>query len=460
MTRKSIHATWIVILILVLATLACGRGTKEVPPEAAQKTTRTQAPGTPAIATPTRPTSEPAATNTAPPTPAPEPEPVTVVASGYGQTDQWLGVAFVVSNPNADLAIERSKYQIAVYDQSKAVVKTDSGYIEVVMPSQTLGVATRFSLGEGVQAARVEVQLSQGKPAAAEAIPDFGVSHVTYRVGDLSSKAHGVISNPLDTDLRNLRVCAIAYDQAGEIVGGGWSFLGFVLAQGKAGVEVPLTSTDTVARVDLYPGFLNLAAATRETEMPADAARPELVKSGVGQDEADVGYGLLVKNPNEGYAIENTSLHFTVYDAEGHVIIVHEGSIPLLLPGETQGIGGVFYGQAFQMADRLDVQLLPGTYTPSEAIPSLTAENVSYQADDYAAKTTGMIVNPHDKEVSHVGVCAVAYDSAGEIVGGGVTRMDFVPAGGKAAVEVTTVSAGTPALVELYASATQLSALR
>jgi len=460
MSKKSVRATSIVTLVLVLAALACGKGTTETPAKAPPAPTHTQAPGTAAKATPTRPPAKPAATNTIPPTPTLEPEPVTVIASGHGQIDQWLGVAFIVTNPNADLAIERTQYQIAVYDQSKAVVKTDSGYIEVLMPSQTLGVAARFTLSEDVQAAHVEVQLSQGKPTAAEAMPDFGVSNVTFRLGDLGSEARGIISNPLDIDLRNLRICAIAYDQAGEIVGGGWAFLSFVLAQGEAGVEVPLTSASEVTRVDLYPGFLSLSTVTRETEMPADAARPVLVKSGIGQNDDEVGYGLLVKNPNEGYAIENTSLHFTIYDADGHVMIVHEGSIPVLLPGETQGIAGVFYGQAFQIADRLDVQLLPGTYTPSAAIPSLSAENVSYQADSYTAKTTGMIVNPYDKEVSHVGVCAIAYDSAGEIVGGGVTRMDFVPAGGKAAVEVTTVSAGTPASVELYASVTQLSAIK
>jgi hypothetical protein len=383
-----------------------------------------------------------------------------VVASGHGQIDNWLGVAFLVANPNADLAIERIPYQVAVYDSSGAVVGTESGTVEVVMPSQTLGVATRLSLREGVQASRIEVQLSQGKAATAEPIPDFGVSDVSYRLEGMGSKATGVLSSPLNTDLDSLQVAAIAYNQAGEIVGGGKTFAGFILAHGRAGVEVPVVSTSDVARVELYPSIKALVALTRKDPVPAGAARPELIKSGFGQDDDEVGYGLLVKNPNEGYAIENTSFHITIYNSDGNVMFVHSSFISVLLPGETQGAGGVLYLQEVGRADRMDAQLLPGTYTPSEATPSLSAENISYQADEYSAKATGLIVNPYDKEVSHIGVCAIAYDGAGQIVGGGVTRMDFVPAGGKAAVEVTTVSAGEPASVELYASATALSALK
>jgi hypothetical protein len=384
---------------------------------------------------------------------------MTVVASGHGQIDHWLGVGFLVANPNADLAIERAQYQVAVYDSSGAVVGTESGTIELVMPSQTLGVATRVSLREGIEADRTEVQLSQGKAAMAEPIPDFGISNVSYRREGMGSQASGILSSPLDIDLDSLQVAAIAYNQAGEIVGGGKTFGDFIRARGQTSVEVPLVCTSDVAKVELYPSIKALVALTRQDLMPADAAPPVLVQSGFGQDDDKIGYGLLVNNPNEGYAIENTRFHITVLDTEGSVMIVHPGFIPVLLPGETQGVGGVFYMQEVRTADQLDVQLLPGRYTPSEAIASLTAENISYQADQFAARTTGMIVNPHDKEVSQIGVSAIAYDDAGEIVGGGVARIDFVPANGKAAVEVTTVSSAEPASVELYASATTLSAL-
>jgi len=54
-------------------------------------------------------------------------------------------------------------------------------------------------------------------------------------------------------------------------------------------------------------------------------------------------------------------------------------------------------------------------------------------------------------------VSAIAYDEAGEIIGGGFTYLDFVPANGKAAVEVSITSTGIPATTELYAIVSGLS---
>ena len=48
-------------------------------------------------------------------------------------------------------------------------------------------------------------------------------------------------------------------------------------------------------------------------------------------------------------------------------------------------------------------------------------------------------------------------NEAGEIIGAGFTYLDFVPANGKAAVEVGITSAGKPATVELHAAVSALS---
>ena len=93
-------------------------------------------------------------------------------------------------------------------------------------------------------------------------------------------------------------------------------------------------------------------------------------------------------------------------------------------------------------------------------MPAFTGENVSFQADRFSSTVTGQIVSPYTKDVTNVKAMAVAYNEAGEIVGGGFSYVDFVPAGGKAAVEVQVVVTGTPAKVELYATVSSLSDLK
>jgi hypothetical protein len=70
---------------------------------------------------------------------------------------------------------------------------------------------------------------------------------------------------------------------------------------------------------------------------------------------------------------------------------------------------------------------------------------------------TGQIVSPYGSEITNLRVAAIAYDAAGEIIGGGYTFLDFVPANGKAAVEVSVTTAEEPTTVELYAAVSDLS---
>ena len=54
-------------------------------------------------------------------------------------------------------------------------------------------------------------------------------------------------------------------------------------------------------------------------------------------------------------------------------------------------------------------------------------------------------------------VSAIAYNENGEIIGSGFTFLDFAPANGKAAVEVSVTVDGTPTSVEIFATFSSLS---
>ena len=56
-----------------------------------------------------------------------------------------------------------------------------------------------------------------------------------------------------------------------------------------------------------------------------------------------------------------------------------------------------------------------------------------------------MIKSPYKKDASQLRVSALAFDGPGAIIGGGYTYLDFVPAEGQAAAEVSVVTSGQPA---------------
>ncbi len=70
-----------------------------------------------------------------------------------------------------------------------------------------------------------------------------------------------------------------------------------------------------------------------------------------------------------------------------------------------------------------------------------------------------MVSSAAKKDLKEIRVSAIAYDKAGNIIGAGSTYLDFVPAGGQAAVEVSVTTSAEPDRVELYPTLSFLTLL-
>lgn len=180
------------------------------------------------------------------------------MAHGFGQDGRSVGWAFIVENPNSGLAVVNSQYQVAAYDASGTVLKTDSGYIPIVLPGERLAIASDLILNEGQVAGRVDVQVRTGEFEPLEVTSLFTTENVAYLPDDYFPKATGVVVSSATRDLENIRVSAVAYDEAGNIIGGGFTYLDFVPAGGRAAVEVSITTSAPPARVELYPTISGL----------------------------------------------------------------------------------------------------------------------------------------------------------------------------------------------------------
>jgi hypothetical protein len=452
------------LVALLAFTLACGSTTDQV-----REAAGTAAPtveiavtmvqpaeeiATQAEASATQP-SAPAATAAPTDTPQAAQEPLALVDSGFGQERSTLAYAFTLQNPNSNAAIESSQYQVAAYDSAGAVLKTDSGYVELVLPGEKLGVAGTMFLPDNTEASRIEVQLKTGSYTPSEPLPNFSVERVQLQPDDTFPKVTALINSPYARDIDNVRVSVIVYDEAGKIIGSGFSFLNFVLAGAQAPVAVSLNYNGVPAKVDLYPALSGLSSFAQ----PADGSTPKLAvaSSGFGGERNSYGFGFVVQNPSADSAFESSEYQAALYDAEGNVLSVDEGYIELLLPGQTLGVANSMYVPEGTTPAKLSVSLLAGNPKKTEPLPTFTTENVTFQADSFLPKVTGVIKNPYKSDVKNLRVSALAYDDAGNIIGGGFTFVDFVPANGQAAVDVSVNVSGTPARMELHPVLSALS---
>ena len=403
------------------------------------------------------------------PEPDPEPEadpvppqvlnavPVVMGKTGFGQNKQEAGYGLELKNNNENVAIRSIPFQIAVYDANNTVVDTEGGYVDYIYPGETLGVGGTIYLNEGVTAAKIEVQVSEGEPIVAEFTEPFGVDSVTYVPSEYSSSVRGVITNPYDQDLTTIKVSAILYDEADNIVGGGNTYLSFLLANSSSGVIVPVSGSNNVSRVELYPSITNIYEFENPNQKPEEASNLSIIKQGFGQNNTSLGIGMTIENLNQGYAIESSMYQSTSYSDDGSILGVSTGYISLLLPTQILGISDAQYLDEGAIVARVDIQIQTGYFTESNIIPMFTSENVTFIPDEYSPQVTGEIVNPYSKEVTNVRVDAIAYNDAGDIIGSGYTYLNFIPANSKAAVSVYMTVAETPTTVELFAAPSALT---
>lgn len=375
---------------------------------------------------------------------------------GYGQDEREVAYAFLVHNPNKDLTIAESEFQVIAYDEGGRVVLTDSEFISFILPGQILGIAGNLYLEEDIPIADLMIQIITGKPYFDTAIPNINVQAVKYRPGEYYDRVTGLIAGPNDRDVRDLRVSAIAYDDSGKIIGAGYSFISFIQAGTATGVDVTITNDGVVDRIELFPRLSFSSLDLEKNDRPKNVQDLSFLQSGYVQNDLEVGYGFLVENPNQTFAIEGSDYRMTAFDSDGKVIRVDEGYIDRVLPGQTLGFGSTFFVDEGEEIDSLDLQLKTGSFRKSDLLPVLEPGNITIKGDKFNSVVTGEIMNPYDQSFEDIRVTAIVFDVDNQIVGGGFTWLDFIPADDSSPVEVWVTSVGEPVSAQLYTSVGEL----
>lgn len=182
---------------------------------------------------------------------------LSVAKSGFGQKGKSVSIAFLVDNGGPTL--EDSQYQIAAYGGGGTVLGSDSGYISLILSAQRLGIAKDIYLNADTPVTRIDVQVKAGKAATKTYPPAFTSSNVAYQPDKDYPKVSGIIKSAYPTDVKNVRVSAIVYDAAGNIIGGGYTFVDFIPANGQSAAQTSVTTSATVARAEMYAMLSSLS---------------------------------------------------------------------------------------------------------------------------------------------------------------------------------------------------------
>jgi hypothetical protein len=255
MRRISTIAVIPTLCLLIVA--ACGGdGTNETTSNATSQTTQR----------PSQVVTAPPFTNP-PTTDAPARQNLDIVKSGLTQLpanvigNPEITYAAIVRNPNSAWIAGRVNVNLTFYTADGTVAKSQSENIAAMYPNQTVAVG---GYENGAGAARVDVQalVSDWEPLT-QTTGTFATEGVTttrtMRYGSADTKTTGSVSSTFARDLKNTKAVAVYYNSAGAITGGGSTYIDFIPAGGKVGVEIqPLSSPPNIAKTELYVQFTSL----------------------------------------------------------------------------------------------------------------------------------------------------------------------------------------------------------
>ncbi|MGD2049822.1 MAG: hypothetical protein PVH03_10010 [Chloroflexota bacterium] len=375
---------------------------------------------------------------------------LTILKQGYRQDEGELAYAFLVHNPNPELTIADSEYQVIAYDKSGRAVLTDSEHISFILPGQSLGITGNLYVEEDVLIDDLEVHVQTGKPHFDQAIPALEVQAVEYRPGEYYDRVTGLIAGPKSHDIEDLRVSAIAYDNAGKIVGAGYSFVSFIKAGTVTGVDVTITNDGIVDRVELFPRLSFSIIDTEAEDRSKNVWELSLVRTDFIQNNLRVGYGFLLENPSQTHAAEDSEYRMTAFNSAGRVILVDEGYVDRLMPGQTFGFGSTFFVEEREEVDSIELQLKTRSFRRSELFPELEFDRVKIEGDEYSRIVSGEIMNRHEQDFEDIRVSAIVFDANDQIIGGGFNWLDIIPAGESSTVDIWVTSVGEPVSAQLY----------
>lgn len=443
MRRKTLIIV-ILIIIPMLAGLACrftaGDPTAtprvEIETEEGAVTEAAEEPTDPPIAAPTEAVETEAPTETT--GEQAFQELVRLDKSAWIQDEDTVFVAFFFQNPNSNLLFEDVQYTVTLYGPNNEEIDSDTSYVRWIFPEQTFGIAFSFYLADEtvtVDSAAVEWVYDSTSPADGFTNP-FLIDNVRFWENNNFPMVTGRISNQDPETYTDIRTNIICYDSAGEIVGGGYTYLDFIPGDDYMGFSSYVDSYADVATVEVFPTFsYNTTTYDAENLWEIISVLDSYFSE---SDYGSIQGGALIRNESAS-VLRNSILYATFYDEAGHVTSAGSTWIGILLPGATLGVTPwVPSPPDGTNTAEFDVLVLPGEVEEGyELTENPFVVNSTTLTGDYDNYVLVNFTNTYSKQASDADIYVQLYNTDGQIIGGGTDwTTDPIPAGGSMEVEV------------------------
>jgi hypothetical protein len=189
-------------------------------------------------------------------TSSPAKETGSLLASGFGQKDEYAWVTSLVHN-NSDKVGQTVTVQFNAKDKAGTLVKSTSQVETFSRVGQDLAVGTQIDVPKGTKIATVEATLliEDSGTFSSEPSPEMPTTPVKVVSDEYGgTTANFELSNPTTKPVKDPRLGIICYNTAKEIIGGGSEYPTLVPPSGKIAVEGQILSTGKPASCRVFAG--------------------------------------------------------------------------------------------------------------------------------------------------------------------------------------------------------------
>ena len=372
----------------------------------------------------------------------------------YFQRETRLDVIAKLTNPLEDAIVRDAQLEVLAVDPAGNRVVQRFLALRYLFPGETTGLAVSFDLLPGQQLGSVEVRVNSGIiDRSLDYAQPLTISQPSWWANSNQPIATAWLSNGDPYTYTQVVLYAIAYNTAGQIIAGGQSLLEFAPGKDKVGIQIPMSSTEEPARVEIYPWITDASSSLEggswwQTIKVNDS-------DFVLTTDHWVGGGAQIQNQSD-HLLTGTFYLLTVSDTQGRVCLVQKGFIDLIWPGEalTFSPGAARLPQE-STPYKTDLLIVPGEFGehPLAYNPLVTAQGalVPDVAESIARVS---IINNLNANISSTVVFVLLRNADGQIVGGGRLQTGSVPAASSITVDVPVAVIGDLENLTVETSAT------
>lgn len=427
MMRKYLSSGLMVTLLLALLLSACTEVSRSGDP------TATPEPFFPATAEVTQDPLLPIN-----PTPTPDlvnPNPVRITELEYLQEDTQVLVMAKLFNTLEDAILRDVQLEVLALDATGSRLAQQRTSFRYLFPNETTSLVQEFEINSGLVITGVEVRVVDGLiDRTLKYQQPLTIQNTSaFRVGN-NYNVTGWISNADAYTYTQVLLNAVAYNDAGQIVGGGQSLFDFIPEEDQVGFSVLVNSRqgEVVDHVDVSP-WITSYSASLEGGNWWNAVSSEDWNFAVDQYNQITG-GAVLKNETER-VLSETFIILTVSDENNSVCFASNSYYDVIWPNETvvyavtpTGLPDACLGK------KVDLVVVPGEFgiSPVDFNPLLASQAAFTDQDTVSVS----VVNNLNTSISHARVYVILRDSAGRIVGGGYQTTQLIRSGSSTSVTV------------------------